>query len=257
MPPSGLAIILGAGPTTAAGIARILSSPSHGNLAVALLARRPDPLAQLCAQLRSQAGPDAVLEAFPTDAASPDQLPQTFARIRDHESFRGLKLKLAVFGIKNSARKPFMTETWGDFVEGALGGYVGGAMLFAQESLKMMFEQNGGETLLSEGGAQKGTIIFTGTMGALRANAEFASYGASRSSVRQLSQALGKEFSPKGVHVVHTIINGRVTDADTEETRTGKHTSAEAVGKTYLWLAQQEPTLWTSELDLRPAQEKY
>jgi hypothetical protein len=25
----------------------------------------------------------------------------------------------------------------------------------------------------------------------------------------------------------------------------------------YLWLAQQDPTLWTHELDLRPAQEKF
>lgn len=33
--------------------------------------------------------------------------------------------------------------------------------------------------------------------------------------------------------------------------------SAEAVGKTYLWLSQQEPALWTHELDMRPAQEKF
>jgi len=43
MPPSGLAILLGAGPNTASGIARILASPSHGNLAVALLSRTGDP----------------------------------------------------------------------------------------------------------------------------------------------------------------------------------------------------------------------
>jgi hypothetical protein len=58
-------------------------------------------------------------------------------------------------------------------------------------------------------------------------------------------------MSPKGIHVAHTIANGRITDADTEETRTGKHMTAEAVGKTYLFLSQQEPCLWTHELDLR------
>jgi NAD(P)-dependent dehydrogenase (short-subunit alcohol dehydrogenase family) len=62
--------------------------------------------------------------------------------------------------------------------------------------------------------------------------AEFASYGASRASVRQLAQALAREMSPKGVHVVHTIANGRITDADNEETQSGKHIAAEAVGKT-------------------------
>lgn len=40
----------------------------------------------------------------------------------------------------------------------------------------------------------------------------------------------------------HTIANGRIVDADNAETQTGKHMAAEAVGKTYLWLAQQEPT---------------
>lgn len=31
---------------------------------------------------------------------------------------------------------------------------------------------------------------------------------------------------------------------------------ADAMGNS-LWLSQQEPTLWTHELDLRPAQEKF
>jgi len=42
-----------------------------------------------------------------------------------------------------------------------------------------------------------------------------------------------------------------------EEQKIGKKMSADAVGKTYLWLSQQEPCLWTHELDLRPALEKF
>ena len=75
--------------------------------------------------------------------------------------------------------------------------------------------------------------------------------------MRQLAQALAREMSPKGIQVVHTVANGRITDADNDDTKSGKHIAAEAVGKTYLYLAQQEPTLWTHELDLRPAQEKF
>ena len=129
-------------------------------------------------------------------------------------------------------------------------------MVFAQESLKRMFEDHGEKTL-AEGAEKKGTIIFTGTLGSLRCNSEFASYGASRASVRQLAQALAREMSAKGVHVAHTIANGRIADADNEDTQSGKHIAAEAVGKTYLWLHEQHPTLWTHELDLRPAQEKF
>jgi len=197
MAPSSLAILIGAGPTTGAGVARVLSNPALGNMAVALLARRPEPLNDLVTSLKEQQ-PGAVLEAFPTDT-SPDNLRQAFAAIKAHDSFKGLKLNLAIFSIKNSSKKPFMTETYEDFLA-PIEEYVGGAFVFAQESIRRMFEDHG-ETALADGGSKKGTLLFTGTLGALRCNAEFASYGASRGSVRQLAQALAKELSGKGIHV--------------------------------------------------------
>ena len=129
-------------------------------------------------------------------------------------------------------------------------------MAFAQEAVKLLFEHHG-RTPLSEGGAHKGSIIFTGTLGALRTNPKFASYGGSRSAVRSLAQAIAKEYSPLGIHGAHVIANGGIKDEDTEDTRSGKAMSADAVGKTYLWLAEQDPSLYTFELDIRPAQEKF
>jgi len=211
-----------------AGIARILAHPSHGNYAVALLARRPDALNELVSSLRSST-PNGVFEVFPTDT-KPDNLRKAFSDINAHDSFKDLKLKVSVFSVKNSAKKPFMTETFEAFME-PLETYVGGAMIFAQESCKRFFADHGEKTL-AEGAEKKGTLIFTGTLGALRCNAEFGSYGASRGSVRQLSQALAREMSAKGIHVAHAIANGRITDADNDDTRSGKHISAEAVGKT-------------------------
>ena len=151
--------------------------------------------------------PGAIIEPFATDT-SPDKLRKAFADIKAHQSFKDLKLRLAIFSIKNSAKKPFMQETFEDFME-PLESYVGGAMVFAQESLKRMFEDHGEKTL-AEGAEKKGTIIFTGTLGALRANAEFASYGASRASVRQLAQALAKEMSSKGVSTVDRMSFGMI-----------------------------------------------
>lgn len=42
-------------------------------------------------------------------------------------------------------------------------------MVFAQESFKRFFEDHGEKTL-AEGAEKKGTLIFTGTLGALRCN---------------------------------------------------------------------------------------
>ncbi|KAI4243252.1 MAG: hypothetical protein L6R40_003620 [Gallowayella cf. fulva] len=236
-----------------AGIARILSHPSHGNLAIALLARNPTNLTSLATSLRSSA-PDAVIETFPTDT-QPANLSAAFSSIRSHPSFKDLKLQLGVFSIKHSSKTPFLEETHEEFTK-SLHDYVGGAFAFSQEFLKLLFEHHG-ETALADGGRKKGTLIFTGTLGAMRTNAQFAAYGAGRSSVRMLAQSLAKEFSEKGVHVVHAIANGGIKDEDMDDQRSGKTMSAEAVGRTYLWLSGQGPELWTHELDLRPAQEKF
>ena len=75
-------------------------------------------------------------------------------------------------------------------------------MAFAQESINLFFEHHG-RTPLAEGGAHKGSIIFTGTLGALRTNPRFASYGGSRAAVRSLAQAIAKEYSGLGIHVAH------------------------------------------------------
>lgn len=87
-----------------------------------------------------------------------------------------------MYSVKHSSKKPFMNETYEEFTE-SLEQYVGGAFTFSQEALKLFFEHHG-EASPSETGEKKGTLIFTGTLGALRCNAEFAAYGAGRSSVR-------------------------------------------------------------------------
>lgn len=253
MAPKGLAILIGAGPNTGTGIARILSSPSHGNLAVALLARRPENLQSVIATVR-ETSPDAVLEAFPSDT-SKASLEKAFEDIKAHERFAGLKAEVAIYSVKHSSKKPFLEETREEF-ESSLEEYVGGAFTFAQESVKRFYADHG-EKALADGGEKKGTLIFTGTLGALRCSAQFAAYGAGRASVRQLAQTLARELSEKGVHVVHTIANGGIEDKDGEDQRAGRKMSADAVGETYLWLHHQKPCLWTHELDMRPAAEKF
>lgn len=220
---------------------------------MALLARRPEPLAELVKSLKAQV-PNGVFEPFTTDT-SPEKLRKAFEDIKAHQSFKDLKLRMSIYSIKNAAKKPFMTETFDEYMD-SLEVYAGGAMVFAQETCRRLLADHGDATL-ADGAEKKGTLIFTGTLGALRCNAEYASYGATRASVRQLAQALAREMSVKGIHVAHAVANGRITDADSEDTQRGKHMAAEAVGQTYLFLHNQHPTLWTHELDLRPAQEKF
>ena len=271
MPPSGLAILIGAGPTTGSGIARILASPSHGNLAVALLSRTGDPSLASTLARTSNGG---TLKAFKSDT-SRSQLETAFKDIKSWaESIdKDLKLKLAIWNIKHSHRTPFLDETPEKFNE-SLEVYVTGAMNFSQLSLQWMMEQYPAYTEGEEPLRKRGTLIFTGTLGALRTNIGFAAYGAGRSGVRMLAQSLAREFSPKGVHVVHAIANGGITDkyhewhGDTAEKKegggedamkvlAGQKMRAESVGKLYLQMSEMECDLWVHELDMRPAAEKF
>lgn len=176
MAPRGLAILIGAGANTGTGIARILAS--EGNLAVALLARSNDKLLSVRDNVLKSV-PNAVVETFSCDT-NPDNLKATFEKIKQHQSFSGLKLDTAIYSIKHSSKKPFLQETYDEFTE-SLTTYVGGAVSFSQEVIKRLYADHGEEDLTQSDGTKKGTLIFTGTLGALRANSEYGAYGAGRS----------------------------------------------------------------------------
>jgi NAD(P)-dependent dehydrogenase (short-subunit alcohol dehydrogenase family) len=274
MAPSGLAIIMGAGPTTASGIARVLAHPSKGNLAVALLSRSGD---QGLADRLSRESNGGKLRAFKTDT-SEEQLGKVIPEVQEWANSENVKLKLAVWNIKHSHRIAFEEESPAKFGD-SLQTYVTGAMVFSQAVLKWMLAQYGeGEQLTeqNEDGEEvvrkKGTIIFTGTLGALRTNPGYAAYGAGRAGVRMLAQSLAREYSARGVHVVHAIANGGIVDVDTtdekvadevkdknlkEKVSQGQNIRAQSVGKLYLQLADQSSDLWVHELDMRPAKEKF
>ena len=269
MAPAGLAILLGAGPTTGSGIARILASPHHGNLAVALLSRSGD---QDLADGIAKTSEGGVLKAFKSDTTR-QSLESAFKDVKSWSDSLGsdMKLKIAIWNVKHSHKTPFLEEDTQKFGD-SLQTYVTGAMSFSQLGLQWMMSQypewHEDELPLHK----RGTIIFTGTLGALRANTGFGAYGAGRAGVRMLAQSLAREFSAKGVQVVHAIANGGITDEyhdwhggesgkgkgkDADKILKGQKMRAEAVGKLYLSLMEQECDLWVHELDMRPAAEKF
>lgn len=83
-------------------------------MAVALLARREEALKELVGNLRSSTS--GVIEGFPTDT-SPDKLRKAFSDIKAHPSFKDQKLRVSIFSIKNSAKKPFMEENFEAFMD--------------------------------------------------------------------------------------------------------------------------------------------
>ena len=113
----------------------------------------------------------------------------------------------------------------------------------------------------------KATILVTSATAAMRGNATQHSHAAAMAARRMLCQSLNAEFSSKGVHVAHIIVDGAVDAPDTlgkmlgpemyqqlRETKGMEHDGLllpKEIAKTYYHLSQQHRSAWTHELDLR------
>ena len=60
------------------------------------------------------------------------------------------------------------------------------------------------------------TLIFTGATASVKSNAMMSSFSTGKYALRALSQSLGKEFGPQGIHVAHAVIDGVI---DIERTK--------------------------------------
>jgi len=106
-----------------------------------------------------------------------------------------------------------------------------------------------------------GFISLTGATASLRGRAGFAPLAIAKSSLRILGQSLAREFHPRGIHVVHIIVDGqidtprlRARDPDRAvETVIPPYAIADAVIHAF----KQPKNAWTHEIDIRPYVETF
>lgn len=130
------------------------------------------------------------------------------------------------------------------------------ALFRLAKTLAPMWEERGG-----------GKLLVTSATAAMRGNAGQHSHAAAMGGRRMLCQTLNAELAPKGVHVVHILIDGPVDAPDTlgkilgkerfdalrEERGSGKDAliiPAE-LAETYFHLAHQHRSAWSHEVDIR------
>ena len=100
----------------------------------------------------------------------------------------------------------------------------------------------------------KGTLLVTSATAAVRGNSGQHSHAAAMGGRRMLCQTLNAEFSSKGIHVVHILIDGPEEFQNLRQTQGLEHDGLllpEKISDTYFHLAQQHRSAWTHELDLR------
>ena len=112
-----------------------------------------------------------------------------------------------------------------------------------------------------------GTFLVTSATAAMRGNKNQHSHAAAMGGRRLLCQTLNAEFAPKGIHIVHIVVDGMVDAPDTlgkmlgeelfqqlRETKGMEHDGLilpSSVADTYYYLSQQHRSAWTHEIDVR------
>jgi NAD(P)-dependent dehydrogenase (short-subunit alcohol dehydrogenase family) len=113
----------------------------------------------------------------------------------------------------------------------------------------------------------RGTLLVTSATAAVRGNAGQHSHAAAMGGRRMLCQTLNAELAPKGIHVVHVLVDGAVDAPDTlgrmlgperfQQLREARGLDQDGLllpaemAETYFHLAHQHRSAWTHELDLR------
>jgi NAD(P)-dependent dehydrogenase (short-subunit alcohol dehydrogenase family) len=199
---------------------------------VALAARNAERVERL-AEAIVEAGGQAL--AAPADARNDRAVMELFERLEREQG----PIEVAVFNAGAMYRAP-IAEMPADMFEEVwrAGCYAG--LLVGREAARRMAPRG------------RGTILFTGATASLRGGAKFAAFAAAKHGLRALAQSMARELGPKGLHVAHVVIDGRI-DARSEELGL----APDAIAETYYRIHAQPRSAWTFETDLRPFAEKF
>ncbi len=228
-----VALVTGVGPGLGAAIARRFA---RGGYKVGLVARRRDFIDDLAREL-SEGGSEAFGVA--ADVSDPAQVKLAVEQIRTALGPIGVLIHNA----SDSSGDGLLGTTPGDFEQSwriaTLGGFVA-----AQETVPDMLRASGG------------AILFTGATSSVRGGGWLA-FSSAKFALRGLAQSLARELWPKGVHVAHLVIDGIIAAPNEQSSTDEPLLDPAQMAETYWFLAHQERTAWTLELDLRPHGEQF
>ncbi len=233
-----IAVIAGVGPGLGAALARKFVEEGCN---VALLSRSSAYIKNLSTRL-AKSGRTVI--PIPTDITEPEQVDQSFDRIRDELGDPDILVNHA----GNAAWGSFADLTPEAF-EGAWRVCTLGGFLCSKQVVPGMLKKGGGK------------ILFTGATSAVRGRADALAFSSAKFATRGLASSLAREVGPYGIHVAHIIIDGVI---DTPGMRQRYKLSEnepllepDAIADTYWALVQQERSAWTFEVDVRPHNEEF
>lgn len=230
-------LVVGAGDATGSAIALRFA---RGGYVACVTRRSLEKLAPLVDRIRAQGGE---VHAFASDARNEEEMVALVDRIEREVA----PIEVAVFNIGANVRFGIL-ETTSRVYRKVWEMACFGGFLMGRECTRVMLPR------------ARGTIIFTGATASMRGRDGYAAFAGAKHALRALAQSMARELWPKGIHVVHAVIDGSI---DTDFIRTNFPAryalkdqegivQPDSIAEAYWQLSQQPRNAWTHEPELRP-----
>ena len=241
-------VVVGVGALEGTGAAVAQRFAREGFM-VWVVGRTQVKLQKVCESIAASGGQ---AEYAVADVTSQADIGKVFARVEAN----GIPIASVVYNAGNNRMQPFL-EVAPDFFEDMWKVVVFGAFLTAQRAVPLLLKGAGPDA--------KRSLLFTGASASMRGRAGFAAFAHAKGGLRMLAQSLAREFGEKHLHVGHVVVDGVING---EIVRSRFPQIIEALGDNgllntadladaFYYLHNQEPTVWTLEMDVRPAKEKF
>lgn len=229
----GIAVIVGVGPGFGYAMAHHLADDGFEVILVSRNAAGLDGLIdQIVAKggLASRYGCDATVEKSVTDL---------FEFIQNNHGVPAL----VIYSIQNFGPGRVVDIELAAFEDGWRHNCLG-SFLVARTAARAMLPQSAG------------TIILIGSTSAMLGRDGHLNLAVGKFGQRALSQVMARELWPQGIHVAHIVIDADITDDETPMDQEA-HSDPVDIAKIVLGVHNQPRSAWTSEIDVRPWNEKF
>jgi NAD(P)-dependent dehydrogenase (short-subunit alcohol dehydrogenase family) len=229
------ALVVGVGPGLGFALAR---SFARAGMNVALASRNAERLDPLVRNLRSAHPPQRMFQAYGCDATSESSVKSLVSHVCSDMGVPNIVV-YAVQGFDPGR----LLNTEVAAVEGCWRANCLGAFIVAREVARRMVPKG------------RGTIVFVGSTSSLMGRVGHLNLAIGKFGQRALAQVMARELSPSGIHAVHLIIDADIKEdeADAESSQS----SPDDISDFVYSLHKQPKSVWTSEVDARPWNEKF
>ncbi len=208
---------------------------------VALVARSPEVIGKTAGEIKSSGGVGLPIQS---DATIEADIATAYERIKR-------ELGPVEIMIYNGGRRPMgrLMDTTPKVFEETWRVHTLGAFLWSRQVVPEMLARS------------SGTILITGATAGIRPWPTSAGFAPAKFAVRGLAEVMSRDLHPQGIHVAYVNVDGGIDMPLLRKFRPDSKDEdllkPSAIADAFWYLAHQDRSAWSHELDVRPFKEKF